>query len=88
LPEGGRFLVFVIFMFVIFENIRRRSVRVLKLHRGFSKQNQRPPLVRWLYCTKQSKRLRHGRSTCVAKIRKRYASLLLPSPQILEEWKL
>jgi hypothetical protein len=34
------------------------------------------------------RKLRHGRSTCVAKVRKRYASLLLPSPQILEEWKL
>jgi hypothetical protein len=30
-------------------------------------------------------KLRHGRSTCVAKVRKRYSSLLVPSPQILEE---
>ena len=33
------------------------------------------------------KKLRHGRSTCEAKVRKRYASLLLPSPQILEDRK-
>ena len=30
-------------------------------------------------------KLRHGRSTCVAKVHKRYSSLLVPSPQILEE---
>ena len=34
------------------------------------------------------KKLRHGCSTCVAKVRKKYASLLLPSPKILEECKL
>ena len=33
LPLGGRFLVFFLKFFC--ENIRRRSVRVLKFHRGF-----------------------------------------------------
>ena len=35
----------------------------------------------------ENKELQHGCSTCVANVRKRYASLLPTFPPILEEWK-